>query len=95
MKTINWNGKTWYYKIKWDTFEGFDTSWTEFYKNPTKKVRKWWLFGDFIEVENDEPDFECQDIENESLSKEDVKRILSRYLNREDRKLEIEKGEII
>lgn len=95
-KTINWEGNTWYYKICSDIDEsGFVWYWTEFYKEIPKN--EYWEFWHFrIKTGKTKPNFKINDnIEKLTYSKEAVKSLLIPEFNKEKRRLEIEKGEII
>lgn len=96
MKKIEFEGDTWYYKVKWDASEYGSFCWTEFFKNPTMKVRKYWLFGEWVDEENDKPDFKIsRNIEDPFYTKEQIRELIAPNMRMEKRKLEIEKGEII
>ena len=96
MKKLEFEGDTWYYKIKYDASEFGEYSWTEFFKTPTMKVKKYLLFGSLVEKENNKPDFKIsRDIEDPFYSKEQIRDLVAPYMRLEKRNSEIKQGEII
>ena len=98
MKTINYYGREFQYEIFSDCneYDGL-TYETEFYEG-TEMVtkRKYWLFGPEITVEQPKLIFKLYlDIEDETYTKQDIRDKIRRKVELLNRKLEIEKGEII
>jgi hypothetical protein len=98
MKTINYHGREFQYEIFSDCneYDGL-TYETEFYEG-TEMVtkRKYWLFGPKITVEQPKLIFKLYiDIEDETYTKQDIRDKIRRKVELLNRKLEIEKGEII
>ena len=98
MKTINYHGREFQYEIfsDYNEYDGL-TYETEFYEG-TEMVtkRKYWLFGPEITVEQPKLIFKLYiDIEDETYTKQDIRDKIRRKVELLNRKLEIEKGEII
>ncbi len=97
MKTINYHGREFQYDILEEVSEYGSYRYTEFYEG-TEMVtkRKYWLFGPEITVEKTKLSFTLyMDIEDEMYTKKDVRDKIRRKVELLNRKLEIEKGEII
>lgn len=98
MRTINVDGRKLSYTLK--PSEGsyglifYETEFFEGVKLVTKK--KYLLFGPEITIEEPNKIFTIsRNIENPELSKEECKKIIKKHLSIYDRKLEIQKGQLI
>ncbi len=92
MKKLEYNGTTFYYEI----FDFLDSAYTKFYDSPTMKRKKFFIFGEEIEVRNNKSIFNLDfNIKNPNFSKEYVRDALKKELVVLNRKEEVENGEII
>ncbi len=99
MKKLEINDKTLYYKIiGFDCGEyGVTTCYkTYFFLEPKMKVKKYWLWGSIIEIENTHEVFMLDySIEEEWRTKLEIREDLEYRLELLNRKEEIKRGEII
>lgn len=97
MKALVINNTTLHYQVNYDD-EGYDTVfYTEFFLElKTKLVKKYWLFGPLVEVDDSKSIFEVSfDIEEPTHTKSELKAILERKLELYFRLDEIKRGELV
>ena len=96
-KKININDEDYFYIVYHDFDYDGESIWTVFFKETEIEIRKKYLFfGPIIKKEYPKELFTVTgDIENENLTKEEVKSIIERKVELLKRKEQIKNGEII
>ncbi len=97
MKPITIRNQQYYYKVFWDVSEFGESTWTIIYKKlEPKLVRKYWLFGELISKDKYEEVHKIGfNIESPMYDQKRARQAVEEFLRIYDRKLEIERGEII
>ena len=97
MKTININGKEFFYEVCYHVSEYGEYVWTEFYDGSyTKTYKKYFFFGPTRTKEVYNKVFQLNfNIEDKNKTKSDIRKSLERQIELMNREEEIKRGELI
>ena len=97
MKALVINNTNLYYQVNFNEQEYDTILYTEFFLDiKTKLVKKYWLFGPLVEVDDSKAIFEVNfNIEEPTHTKSELKAILERKLELHFRLDEIKRGELV